>query len=538
MIASAIKTKARILKLTVPAQQPQPDPAVEVRPRALRDWVEGLPYLTPELAARQVQEQLQRLNRQPLPAGQRLDLLDLLAGAYWRLFDALLETPEASARSSEVQAAFKTLQRCCQDLAFGYKIAVQDNPGKDRLFGAAKVRQRALLLAIQYLGQQLKHRYADYRRPQASLWAEIDQVYRHARQEGCHQSALPGQRGEPASIEQAFLEVVLLKVGDPFRLPAGSLWEVWRYLRQHASLARLVPWQESDQGTRPYLPATNPQASGYRHGLGLDLRALRQTVRNDLDRLQKGCEPVELGMSERVRANTAGQILERLLQGWQQAVDRKAERKPLQANAELVLGLEAAFCYLNRGLAFDRHAYQAPGDDQDEEIDLGRQVSQWDPAREAVYPNVPCRVLDRSAGGIGLQCAGSLEEAPRVGQLIAVRSHARGSGEPGIWFAASLRWLRSEDHGFQLGVQYLAREPVPMAVRIYHPGRGGAEYHPALRTDLRQAEREWHTLITPPGLFAPGRHLELVQGGRREQVRCVKLLESGSGYERFQFEPL
>ena len=506
----------------------------------MQQWVDGLPFLTPTLAAEQVRAQVQRLNRQPLPAGQRLELLDLMATPYWRLFDALRATHETSASGAELAPGYMALQRCCQDLAFGYKIAVQESLGKTSLFGGSKPLQRAMLQAIQYMGQLLNHRYAGYLRPPTSLWAEIDQLYRYARQRGCHQTPLAGRQGETASIEQAFLEVVLLKVGDPFRLPAGSLWEVWLYLRKHHHLARLQPLDETGEQTGPtYLPATNPQADGYRHGLTVHLEALIQVTRRHLEMLAQGGSPAELGMSENLRPRDAQMILDRLLLGWQQQVERKADRTPLQADTELVLGLEGAFCTLNRGLAFDRHAYRVPTEkDGDEEIDLGRQIAQWDPAREPEFPSLACRTLNRSAGGIGVQCSRPLGAAPRVGQLIAVRSRPIGSEAPGPWFVATPRWLRVETHGFEMGVQYLARDPVPLAVRILPPAKGSQEFHAALRTDLQQSNRLWQILITPPGLFATGRPLELVRGGKREAIRCVKLLESGAGYERFQFEPI
>jgi hypothetical protein len=533
-------SETRTLKLTIPTRQNQLDPGVETRLQPLQDWVDGLPFLTPTLAAEQVRAQVQRLNRQPLPANQRLELLDLLANPYWRLFDALLATPQANASGADQAAAFTALQRCCQDLAFGYKIAVQDSLGKTGLFGSSRIRQRATLQAIRYLGQQLNHRYAGYQRPPDSLWTEIDQLYRHARQHGYHQTLLPGLPGESISIEQAFLAVVLLRIGDPFRLPAGGLWEVWRYLRHQSRLARLQPWEETgDQTGLVYLPATNPQSEGYRRGLGVRLAELIQGTRQHLEQLAQGDGAAKLGMSERLRPREARQILERLVLGWQQQVERKAERSPLQAETELVLGLEAAFCFLNRGLAFDRHAYHAPKEDGGEdEIDLGRLTAQWDPSREPGFPSLPCRTLNRSAGGIGLQCTQTLEKGPRVGQLIAIRSRPHGSEDPGPWFAATPRWLRVETHGFELGAQYLARDPLPVAVRILPPAKGSQEFHAALRTDVQQASRLWQILIAPPGVFAPGRHLELVRGGKREPIRCVKLLETGAGFERFQFEPL
>lgn len=529
--------RSPILKLTTPARQASPDPTLDIRPRSLQDWCEALPILAPERTAGQLRERLQRLNRQPLPASQRLELLGILAAPYWRMFHALLATPAASI-TADLAASLSSLQRCCQELSFGYKIAVQDSPDKTSLFGGARTRQQAILLAIRYLGQQLNHRYASYQRAPASLWSEIDQLYRHARQRGFHQVSVPGHARPYQTIEQAFLAAALMKIGDPFQLPVGGLWETWRYLDHHLQQARLEPWNDAcETFGAVYLPATDPLAEGFRQGLTLDLRPLLQVASQELEQLAQGRSPADYGFSERLQAREAARILERMLKGWRQQVERK-ERQALQADVEVAPGLEAAFCFINRGLAFDRHAYRIPAEDEEEEIDLGRRSAQWDPAQDPGFSSLSCRVLDHSPGGIGMHCNRPPEEAPRIGQLIALRTRPRGDDQAGDWFAASPRWLRIETHGFELGAQYLARAPLPVAVRIRPPGKGSQEFHPALRAALRQADRLWHILITPPGLFAPGRPLELVHGGKTEQGRCVKLLESGSGFERFQFEPL
>ncbi len=528
------------MKLTIPAQQPHIDPSVETQPRALREWADELPYLTPVLAAQQVRALLQKLNRQPLPPTRRLEILDILAAPYWRLFEALLAIPETRARGNlETGASLRALQHYCQDLAFGYKISVHGTQGKSTLFGRNKPQQAAILLTIRYLGQQLAHRYAEYQRLPSSLWSEIDQLYRYARGRGYHQQPHTGPRGESTSIEQSYLEILLLKVSDPFRLPTGRLWETRRFLQRHTPQVQLHPWAENEeQEGLYYLPATNPEADGYRHGLCLNLQELMAVTKQELQALNNGKKPRDLGFSEHLPTAEAIQILERLLRGWHQDVARKAERIPLQADAEIAIGLESAFYFLNRGLAFDRHAYLAPETADTEHIDPGSQAQQWDPAKQTSFPHLSCHTLNRSAGGIAVRCNWAPEEAPKVGQLIAIRSQPRGSEEPGVWFVASTRWLRVDTNTFfELGAQYLARDAIPVAVRTYYNQQGGKEFHAALRTDLQQGDRHWHILITPPGLYAEGHYLELVRGGHRERVRCVKMLETGSGFQRFQYEP-
>src|SRR5690606_11594670 len=143
----------------------------------------------------------------------------------------------------------------------------------------------------------------------------------------------------------------------------------------------------------------------------VDLDPLIQAVHRALAHLHGDGSPMELGLSEGLRPQEATRILKRMLQGWQQQVQRKTERQAVQADAELASGLEGVFCFLNRGLAFDRHAYQVPGSDSEEEIDLGRQPLAWDPAQAPGFNSLTCRILNRSAGGMGVRCNRPPEEA-------------------------------------------------------------------------------------------------------------------------------
>ncbi len=214
------------MKLTIPSQDALIDPTLETQPKNLRDWVQTLPYISPANASKMARENLQKLNRIPLPIGRRLELLECSADAYWRILEAVVEHPEPQGKMAREQdPLLGLLQGFCQDLAYGYKIAVHDGQGKSSLFGRGRQQQQAVLLAIEYLGQVLNHRYALYQCPSESLWAEVDQLYRFARKRKIHLNPIAGQRGVRCSIEHAYLQVLLLKIGDPFRLPKNSLWD-------------------------------------------------------------------------------------------------------------------------------------------------------------------------------------------------------------------------------------------------------------------------------------------------------------------------
>lgn len=527
------------MKLTVPVQTPGRDPELDVRPRPLRDWLDGLPYLDPVRSAALARGYLQRLNRQPLPPAQRMELLEALAGAYHRLLDPLLKQAETVLGATDREQLLQALQRLCQDLAFGYKIALNDALASGpRLVGRNRPTYVAALLSLQWLGQHLLHRYASYQRCPLSLWREVDQIFRYAVARRFHQEPLPGRTGQRITLEGAFKTVAMLRLGDPYRLEQGSVWEAHRYLECHAQEAELSPWSEDhEEPGLFYLAPTTQGLEGYRHGLALDVRPLMHSIAEQLPGLRKG-QPLEpLGFSPSLRRLEAERLLERLHRGWNRQVARKAERQGLHGTADLAVGLENVFYFLNRGVPFDRHAYLDPGEEQ--EIDLGNEALRWDPARETVVRALPCQTLDRSAGGMALRCHEPRFRAPRVGQLIAVRSTSPSAADQGVWYIAVGRWLvQTQTEEFELGVQYLARDAVPIAIRPMVHERAAGEYQAALRAELQQPTRRWRILFSPTGLYRPGRYLDMVQAGKRTRVRCERLLETGWSFERFSYEPV
>jgi hypothetical protein len=91
--------------------------------------------------------------------------------------------------------------------------------------------------------------------------------------------------------------------------------------------------------------------------------------------------------------------------------------------------------------------------------------------------------------------------------------------------------------GFDLGLQYLAREPVATVVRTLDSSGLGGEYHPAISATQKRGQQPVHTLITRVGETRVGGELMLYGAKGQVAVRCIELLESGPGFERFIYEP-
>ena len=154
-----------------------------------------------------------------MAAQQRIELLDTVAPAYWRLLEPILSRPESVPGQSAHHSGLEALQRLVQDLGFGYKIALNDSRQRTLpLVGRGKLAHRAALLAVQYLGQHLLHRYAAYQRAPSSLWREIDQIFRYSVARGFHRDTLTGWREKRLSMECAFKTVAMLRMADPYRL--------------------------------------------------------------------------------------------------------------------------------------------------------------------------------------------------------------------------------------------------------------------------------------------------------------------------------
>ena len=125
------------LPLTIPAQD-RDRAGTKVKPREVRSWLDDLPLLDLGRSARLAHEQLRLMNRQPMPAGARLEILGYFLATYQRLAAQAESGPGSGGYSGALPgptqnhgALHALVKRLCQDIGFGYKIVVHELVNKN-----------------------------------------------------------------------------------------------------------------------------------------------------------------------------------------------------------------------------------------------------------------------------------------------------------------------------------------------------------------------------------------------------------------------
>ena len=91
--------------------------------------------------------------------------------------------------------------------------------------------------------------------------------------------------------------------------------------------------------------------------------------------------------------------------------------------------------------------------------------------------------------------------------------------------------------GFDLGLQYLTREPKAVVTCVKDASGLGSDYQPAISAIQKRGEERVHTLITHAGKIQIEDEVTIYeQSGELSNVRCTELLESAQGFERLIYE--
>lgn len=536
------------MHLSVPPQQAIP--GVDTRPGTLRDWLMALPYVDAENTAAAVLERLRDINHQHIPAAPRLELLAAFRHSYERLHDALRD----NARLHDPQTlprALTQLTELTEAMSFGYKYALRDAGMERQRWGRNKHLADAVNYTLHFLALLLLCRYQAYQPVSDQHWREIGDLVRFAEAqpiESSHDADFPYSTGELNALS-GYRQLALLRLADPYRLPSGLIWEAYGYLAGKVEqIALLMHFEDADttgvyalsldsepHQSRP-APTSGVERSSWRW---LDARDLLHAAQQDLERLQAGTAPRRVGFSNHLTGGDAIQLLGRMLGQWTHVPQRKAPRFASATEVDIAPGLDAAYYFLNNCVAFDPRDY-ASEDDDDIDFSLSIRRTAGNPTRE--FRLVSCPTRNRSSGGLALHLDRLHGLGLRVGQLVVI--NAPGS-TPGAlndssldWLVGVVRWLQNqEEAGTEVGVQYVARNCLPLVVRA--TSGAAQQYRAALKSDLSLANgQRLSTLITPKGVFRNKAILEMRHAEHTRQIRCEHLLESGGGFDRFSYETM
>jgi len=490
-------------------------------------WIETLPLTNPADAHEMLCAQLELLATADLASIEKLRVLELLYRAADHLQAEMsrrflgralpLSIVEYSVWNS-VLGLWQALFRCYQ---FCLRRALK---------GDAALAAHAPLLAIRCLdlaAAAVREHHHVYRTVPGHLWKQLNECYASAERNGIAAIAVSDPlRPESAarSSAAAYVRPLLAHLSNPYTMSPRQMNVMYRWAGLWDTLVTLQASPRSPgvnsafatdlRSTLPVRPQREVDvAPSVRY---LDLEALGSTLRRVIAQLRAGEDPARLGLGEDCRQPGCERLLTLLYIQWcgsgMAPMARRAERGE---DARACIGLERVL----RQLTAENESFRAAA--ATIRTAYSAFTEHWN-------------IIDGSAPGfLGVVRGPECDERIRHHQLVAVKRRSATHFQ-----LAVAQWLKLEDDGeLAIGLRTIAGVPHVTAFRPHGEeeaaeGVGTAILLPAV-AELRASA----TLVLEPGIFQPGRVLELLSGSAR-RVRLVRLAERGVDFERAVFDSI
>lgn len=137
-------------------------------------------------------------------------------------------------------------------------------------------------------------------------------------------------------------------------------------------------------------------------------------------------------------------------------------------------------------------------------------------------------IINEGPGGYALTRNTRPTYTVRVGEIIGIKQLDGDHKES--WSLGVTRWLMADNRqNYRLGIQLLARDAQPVAVRATGDNTGKSLYRGFL------IEKPGETvLITKAGFYRHQRSIEIVRTDKQQQCKAGRLQDTDIGFEQFE----
>ncbi len=532
------------LKLTVPAPGRVENPTLIRDPAALRGWVEDLPFATPADAGQALRRALSLLNRHRVPPTERLELMEVYQDAHNTLLDITrraLKGQACVAGSGPLQNLLELLGKLTQEMAYGFKLAINDRVGDLPRRKKGPGMPEALYFAAKQLALELMLRYTLYDPPPRNAWRELYLLYAEADRLGLAQTPTE-DRYEPrgsGNVESVLKRAILLSLLDPYRKQAHETWQVYEFLAHHAPLCEITPAPEVPSptgcfvfdldGADPPRLCTKPPNDPARNSLQrLGVDSLLQRLDQNLAAIRDGGHSAPVGL-ESVAAVDAIQLLLGMRVAWKIPPKRRHHRHEEYTWLRATCGVGAAHKLLAVGQSGE------PGDNAEPEDEIEVGTLREAPAAEAPanYPIFRWRQVNRSDSGAAVHVPLPSTASLQVGQLVVFE--ADPAKQPPDMRGGIVRRFRHIDPAtLEVGLEFLAANMTPVGLRPTEGSGASGGFRAGISIASGGTERNSLEILTERGLYRKQREFVVDLGDDYVQIRAETLIESTSRFDRFR----
>lgn len=550
------------LTLSTPDLNSESQDKTSGNPEQVQAWLQNLPLININETSHQLHKALMAANRAVVKEEWRLENLEnfrefisLVTEKLERKYaDKPLPLSEEDGLTAELVRHFQI------EMAIGYKRYINDvySRYKPKLTG----KHAASLVvpihrAIRYLTATLLHSYQFYALCPVNTWKEIHQLFRLADNHQLLNIEVddPQNTAIPKStISHVYKQALLLDLCDPYHLPTGMMSKIGHYLDRWASESKLSRANPELKESCQFLISTTLDKGGEvldgancpegdpTNCYMLNSTQLARTIHSQLTVYKNGDKPEAEGLGADFYDQNAYHMLLRLINSWGVNPKRVFPRSPQSGkDIELTFGLKSICFYTNQSHKFITSAELMGPIKQRTRIGTlyAKTESMDEPEEESTgifdeterQQHTTWNIIDESAGGLALGTTDLTHVKIRVGDLAGMQED-KGSA----WGLAIVRWVKClSPNRMEIGLQRLAPMAKAVAIKTLSENHLESEFMPGILVPELPALKQAESLISPRGVFKPGRIIYMDDGRMLHRVKSKELVEITGAFERFHY---
>jgi hypothetical protein len=521
----------------------------------VKAWVDDLKLTQVKNTCIQLYDAIPEIGHLKTDTKTRYDMLEAvwsvtqqsLLGLLKEFLQQPLILPEPAQKTALLAQALQ------KHLLDGYLLCAKELVQQKKL----KPAQRELLLNCLYramtaLSLLMLRAYQLYTAIPPSMWQRAHALYQVGEFYDLHTQPAPAAAGSAATtVSDLYVRLLALASVRPNQLAQYDIATAFRALESWARLINLLPSATAEESNLflADLNLDNGPITKSRYDGNPNHRVLELDFHNLVNQLSKlggklpnGPEWLNSTPSISIPNDMPASLVEHMLHCWSNPTQRHQERRRLDMEIDVCVGVIDCHYQLCGGVEFDQFVNPREELLDDSFLSGGfdaliasmsgkKNVITTKTVRQPVFRAL---LQNASAGGYCLFWPGDLPPSRvEAGELIGLREPDRR-----VWSVGVVRWIKQLKGGSQLGIQLLTHQPVPYGAACVFDMGGYSDYMRAIHIPTPNMADQPPSLLTAAVPFQENVRVKLKQEDSVIDVRLNKCVFSTSTFKLFSFETL
>jgi hypothetical protein len=526
--------------LILPKQTGNMSKKREMSSKAIEQWRRQLSMTDVGASAKALYVTLQDCHQANLSYQERFDILSTLRPTLSYIFQSLQKFYDTQEVLNENQRSIADLVNALNyEMINGYKLVIEGVCSQ--FFCNQNILIGSLQNALAYCTKIIFYSYEQHRPTPEGIWLELHHLFEFARKRRIDQKSLKNFLAWQArykTLADIYKQCLLFSIANPNHLRRAQITQLFYALEVWAPLLKLKENDQSEsclyivdvnQDSPPRYAGLYQEPPTYCYYLNLEIindrlvKLLSMHGASNNDKLTKLFSTAELALPY--------SHIESILSSWRSLRERAHERKRIQGQIKVCLGINACHWYLNDNYGMPNIVHEdTPVSIEEIDIDVLPHSSDPDDVIGAKFPISACEIIDQSPKGFCLKWTQEIPTQLQSGEIIGLQSDLPSVGK--AWSIGVIRWLKSESaQATLIGIELLSTQALPVKARL---AETTAQY--SIPTIVLPEQSESHKpmrLITPPLPFKVGNEIEIEYESQIYTATLQKSFGATSSYQEF-----